>query len=178
MFRFEYNGGISNPSRTTNLKFLVFAVFEGDEVSKGDALGRGIFVKRTNEGYQAYQSKSPIVKIFSYEAMLNLSPSFRSFYFKLEGEDAKSEVTIVPLIPQGPTANWYFKGCGRFLTTREVLAILDPATRSASFLRRQGPPSRDLVRRMITVRDLEKEREERARVERTLMGRMIRTRED
>jgi hypothetical protein len=174
-FCFEYWGGASED---TTSKFFAFILKDGEEwhVSQAIKMGDAVYSSQDHEGIQRISTRQQVVKVFSFYQ--GMSRTYYSFYFQL-GFTGKmytirpfSEFRVRGRVP-------YFMAEGRFLTKQEALTLLDPASKSTSILRRQGSLSREVIARIITVKDLQNEmieREKRMRV--VAAPRLIRQRQE
>ena len=146
-FEFQFSGGVRNPTKHTNEKFLLFFVIGGKEVPLYSLL-RDSLVLRVDEVVQTYTSGNNIAKLFIGESGFGLARRFHSFYMRLL-DDTAPAITIVPF--SGADGGWHFKAKVSFLKKREVLSILDASSDSLRFIERQITLPVNTLNSIITV---------------------------
>jgi hypothetical protein len=159
-YTFAFKGGVANPRPDTTIKFLLFLVNGGKEISFFEAkkvrllVDAGIDFNRPLSSYE-YTTNCGLVKVFLYERITGQKPLLQSFYLALGVKGPRKEVTIRPLNIVAKGCGYFFTADARFLKQSEASAILDENSLSAKMLYTQERLPVETLRKFITIKRFE-----------------------
>jgi hypothetical protein len=156
---FRFTGGVMNFSSAAQVKFLLFLVNGGKEVSLYEGKKYGfVSLAQSDSIFTAdpslFQTEIAVVKIFLMEVGGFGLPKFvQSFYLALGSGLERQEVVIRPRSSEARARKYEFKADARFLKTSEALALLDPESVGYKMLEKSRlyPPPVDVLREIITI---------------------------
>lgn len=144
---FKFKGGVHrHKDRHDTEKFLLFFVRNGEEVPLYKVIQEGL-VQESADRPGEFSTNLRVGKVFVSRSAFGKQSMFQSFYFTLLPEGA--EVTITPFT-QAETG-MKFTGQISFLQKDEILGMLPPDSKSASFVRNQKVLPVKVIKSLITV---------------------------
>jgi hypothetical protein len=144
---FTFKGGVHrHENRHDTEKFLLFFVRNGEEVPFYKVRNEGL-VQESLQNPGEFSTNLRVGKVFVSRSAFGKQSMFQSFYFTLLSEGA--DVTITPF-SQSETG-MRFRGQISFLQRNEILSMLPPDGRSASFVRNQKVLPVKVIKSLISV---------------------------
>lgn len=102
-----------------------------------------------------YESAFSVAKVMLYHKMPNRMKFSHSFFFFMA--PSGREYTIRPHNDRvAESEGWLFRSEGRFLRTPELKTVIDNKSLTYRLAITQGLPSKEVIRRIIAVRELDK----------------------
>jgi hypothetical protein len=156
-YAFRFKGGVVQPQAGASVKFLMFLVNGGKEISFFEAKKVGLVDVPALDSIRdfaqhSYTTNCGIVKVFMLEQTFGTKRIMQSFYLSLGQKMDRQEVTIQPINTIARAHGFMFHADATFLKRREVLSIIDEKSVAAKMLCGQESLSADVLRQMITIK--------------------------
>lgn len=152
----EFKGGVIPAGGRGSLKFLLFLVGGGKEMSFYEAVKLGMVSRPQMDRFvdvnmDAYVTDFPIAKLFVSEKVNNGPMMTYSFYMMLGRNVDRQILEIAPRTKTGKAMGYRFKAEAKFLKESEALQLFSTDSLSYKMIKCQRLPPRDILREMITV---------------------------
>jgi hypothetical protein len=153
--KFEFRGGVIDASRHSDgvsVKFLLFLIAGGKEVSFYDAHSKLGLVKGTDESY-VYETAATHVKLMLLEQVPMSERFMYNFYIKL-GSTTGQEIALSPTNRYArQSMQFLFKSEAHLMSSVEAYKLFPPNSMQARTITAQSKcmPPLDTFRQIITI---------------------------